>query len=298
MKRLTLDEIADPQAYESLRTELRARIIALKRNRRLGIGDDVSVVFENRETVRWQVQEMLRVERIREPAKIQHELDVYNELIPDESELSATLMIEITDLARIKPELDRLVGIDETVFLVLGAGADEERIAARFDAKQRDEERISAVQYIKFPLSARAAGRLREPSVRARLCIEHPHYAHQADLPPALRESLLADLAGDPQPLLRPAPAGAVREPSDGLLLETARVRARRAPQPAGPGHVVVEPRQEVASLLEAEPALLTELIEVVKRYAREILDERGSCRVLTDLHAGRLRWHVFAPGR
>ena len=117
MKRLTLEDVVGLDAYDALRGAYRDAIIAHKRERRLAIGENVTLLFEDRETLRFQVQEMLWVERIADPDKIQHELDVYNELMPGEGELSATLFVEITDAERIRPELDRLISIDEHVAL-------------------------------------------------------------------------------------------------------------------------------------------------------------------------------------
>jgi hypothetical protein len=133
------------------------------------------------------------VERIDDPGAVQRELDVYNELMPGEGELSATLFIEIPELSRIKEELDRLVGIDEHVSLVLG----DEAVPARFDPKQREADRISAVQYIRFALGPEQRARFADPAVPARLRIDHPAYRHEAPLPPAVRASLAADLRGD-----------------------------------------------------------------------------------------------------
>jgi hypothetical protein len=208
MKPLSLEEIVDIETYEALRPEFLERIIELKRDRRLGVGDRVTLVFENRETVRFQVQEMLRVERIVEASRIQDELDVYNELIPAERELSATLMIEITDLDSIKDELDRLIGLDEHVFLILGRGEDEESIQATFDLKQFEQDRISAVQYLRFPLEARQIERARSESVPLRLRIDHPHYERESTVGAGLRRSLLEDLEQDSEPLLRLRPTG------------------------------------------------------------------------------------------
>ena len=193
MKPLTLDEIAGRRTYEALRPEYRERIIALKERRRVTVGDRVSLVFENRETLRFQVQEMTRVERIDDPAAVQQELDVYNELMPGEGELSATLFIEIPELSRIKEELDRLVGIDEHVSLVLG----DEAVPARFDPKQMEADRISAVQYLRFALDAGQRARFADPAVPVCLRIDHPRYRHETPLPPEVRESLAADLRGE-----------------------------------------------------------------------------------------------------
>ena len=152
MRPLRRDEIVDRERYEALRSDYREAVIAHKRRRRMAVGDRVTLVFEDRETLRFQVQEMLWVERISEPEKIQRELDVYNELMPADRELSATLFIEITDPGAVRPELDRLVGIDEHVALVLSEGKATETIPAHFDPEQFEQDRISAVQYLRFPL--------------------------------------------------------------------------------------------------------------------------------------------------
>jgi len=294
MKPLAIAELVGIDAYEALRDGYRARVMALKAHRRLAVGDRVTLVFENRETIRFQVQEMMRVEQLRDAQKVQAELDVYNELVPGDGELSATLLIEITEAGRIRAELDRLIGLDEQVFLALG----DRRVRARFDAKQLDEERISAVHYLRFALGADGAARLRDAKLPARIAIEHPGYRAEAELPPDVRASLSADLAGEPEPLLAPPPGGGVADARNAVVAASGRVRVRRADRPAGRGHVVVEPIERVASLLDADAALSAELLDAVKREARGVMDRYGSCRVLTELHARELRWHVFAPER
>jgi hypothetical protein len=197
-------EILPLERYAAARDAYRERVIAHKRARRVALGEQATLLFEDRETLRFQVQEMLWVERIAEPAKVQAELDVYNELMPGESELSATLFLEITEAAAIRPTLDRLLGIDRHVQLVLGEAPDETVIAARFDERQFEAARISAVQYLRFPLDAGARERLADLRVRARLRSSHPRYRREAELPPAVRASLVASLAREPEPLLRP----------------------------------------------------------------------------------------------
>jgi hypothetical protein len=296
MKPLALGEIVGLDAYEAERDAYRARVVAAKRLRRLAVGDRVMLLFENRETVRFQVQEMLRVERIRAPERVQHELDVYNELVPRDGELSATLMIEITEPGAIRAELDRLLGIDACVALMLGAGATALRVPAHFDASQLEEDRISAVHYLRFALPAEAVAKLRDRAVPAAIAIDHANYRVAAALPPALRDDLVADLDADPEPLLAPAPGTGVVEANEPMVSASGRVRVRRPEQPAGRGHVVVEPVADVASWLDADPELEAELLAEVKRCARDVAEEHGACRVLCDLHASRLRWHVFAP--
>jgi hypothetical protein len=292
VKPLVLDEIVDVDAYEPLRDAYRERVLAAKRARRIGVGDRVTLVFENRETVRFQVQEMMRIERIRSPEKVQHELDVYNELVPRDGELSATMFIEITDSRSIRGELDRLLGIDACVFLELGG----ERVRAAFDQSQLEEDRISAVHYLRFAVGGGGAAALADPAVAAALAIDHAHYAERAALPAELRESLAADLRGGPVPLLVPALGASVLAASAPVVSAGGRVRVRRADTPAGRGHVVVEPVAEIGSWLDASDALEAELLAELKRVAAEVQARFGACRVVCDLHAPRWRWHVFAP--
>ena len=113
MKPLSASDIAGLAEYEALRPAYREAVIAHKRPRRVPVGDKVTLVFEDRETLRFQIQEMLRIERTSRHQDVQHELDTYNELLPGERQLSATLFVEITDRDQIRSELDRLIGIDE-----------------------------------------------------------------------------------------------------------------------------------------------------------------------------------------
>ena len=296
MRKLALDEIVDADAYEPLRDAYRARVRDYKSARRLPVGDRVTLLFENRETVRFQVQEMLRIERIHSPGRVQHEVDVYNELVPGDGELSATLLIEITDTERIRAELDALLGIDACVFLVLGGGGDALRVRARFDERQIEEERISAVHYLRFDVADIAGERLRDPTVPVRVAIEHPRYRAETPIAGALRASLVVDLGGDPDPLLSPAPGTSAAAAGAPVVTDSGRVRIRRADRPLGRGHVVIEPVAEIGSWFDAAPDLEAELLAEVKRCAREIAERHGSCRVLCDAHAPRLSWHVFAP--
>lgn len=300
MKPLTRAELVDLAAYAGVRDDYRRRVIAYKRSRRVAVGEKVSLVFEDRETIRFQVQEMLWVERIADPEKVQHELDVYNALLPGPGELSATLFIEIPDLPSIRHELQRLLGIDECVSLLLSTDADARRIRARFDASQLSEERISAVHYLRFPADAAAAELLRDPAAHARLCIDHPNYTREVWLSPPLRQSLVADLTGDPDPLLLPGAGQSASVPADPVLFATPDVRAVRAAAPPGADHVIVEPVAGVASLFEAGPELQRELLEAVKRAAADLVRRHGGCRIHTDVgdRSDGLRWHLHAPAR
>ena len=194
MQKLTIADIKDLVEYEKIREGFRRRIIEVKARRRVTVGDRVSFVFENRETALSQVQEMVRAERIVDPQKIQFEIDTYNALIPAPGELSATLFIEITDAADIRRELDRLIGLDGpgVVWFDLGSAG---RVGGLFEAGHSNEERISAVHYVKFPF----APAQREAFSQAGdlfLVIDHPAYRHRALVADATRRALAEDLAG------------------------------------------------------------------------------------------------------
>jgi len=195
MKKLTTDDVRNLYEYEKIRDDFRRRIIALKQHRRLPVGDKVSLVFENRETVRFQVQEMIRAERMVDEGRIQDEIDVYNQILPDSGELSATLFIEITTPADIKPELDRFQGVDrgDCVFFELGGRT---RVYGRFEEGHSKEDKISAVHYVRFPFTRVEQDRFRDTTVTLDLVIDHPNYAARTSLTTEQREALAQDFEG------------------------------------------------------------------------------------------------------
>ena len=190
MQKLTLRDVYPPALYEPIRDDMRRRIIALKKARRVGLGPNLTLVFENRATMIFQVCEMLRAEGIVEPDRIQAEIDVYNSLLPDPGELSATLFVEITEEADIRPVLRRMVGIDAHVALEV----DGQRLAAVFEAGRSEEERVSSVQYVRFPLDAAARRALATAGASLALVSDLPGYQHRAPLGEDTRLSLAADL--------------------------------------------------------------------------------------------------------
>lgn len=190
MHKIRLDEIVGLERYEQLRDEFRRRIIALKRNRRVPVGDRLTFVFENHDTMLFQTQEMLRAEHIADIDKVREELAVYNDLVPNPGELSATLLIEITDSDRIREDLQSLIGIDEHVFLEVG----DDKIQAAFEPGRSDDERLSAVQYVRFDLPPHARERFVAGEASVRLIVDHPRYKHATALEGPVRESLAADL--------------------------------------------------------------------------------------------------------
>lgn len=194
MNKVSLDEIVGNERYEQIRDEFRRHIIELKKRRRIAVGDRVTLVFENHETMLFQVQEMLRAESIVDLDKVREEIDVYNALIPERDELSATLLIEITDSDQIRAELVKLIGIDESLWLEIGADV---RVQATFEPGRSKEDKLSAVQYVRFPLAGAAGTAFRDVSQPARLLIDHPNYHASARIEGAVRESLAADLNGE-----------------------------------------------------------------------------------------------------
>ncbi len=194
MEKLTIADIKDLTEYEKTREAFRKRIIDLKARRRVEVGPRVTLVFENRETALSQVQEMVRAERMVKEEQIQHEIDTWNELIPERGELSATLFIEITDAADIRKELDGFLGLDKpgAVYLEIEG---EGRAVAQFEAGHSTEQRISAVHYVRFRLTPGQAHALIEGRAPVTLVIDHPRYRERAVIEGEIRKSLASDLA-------------------------------------------------------------------------------------------------------
>lgn len=194
MNQLTQADLLPPDEYERQREVYRRSIIDLKRRRRIGVGEKITMVFENRETLRFQIQEMIRVERIVEPKKVQDELDVYNALLPRSGELSATLLIELTEAETMKHWLDLFMGLDQGQKLGLRAGGDI--VYGEFEGGHSHETKISAVHFVRFrPTPAMVTG-LADPAVRVALSVRHAGYEADAEVPWAMRQEWLTDLRG------------------------------------------------------------------------------------------------------
>ena len=189
MKPVQLSEIRNITAYELERRTWRPEIMALKDRRRVRVGDHLTFLFENRDTVRYQIQEMMRIERIVEPEAIRHELDTYNELVPGPQELSASLLIEYDSEEERKVRLHELLGLENHIWLVVGNTAP---VQARFDTRQISTDRISSVQYIKFRLAPEQVARWSEG---ARLVVNHPKYRAEQALTPEQVQELAKDFA-------------------------------------------------------------------------------------------------------
>lgn len=202
---LTLDHILDLRAYERVREDFRARVMARKRRRRVALGPIMTAVFECADTVRFQVQEMARVERILTDEGIQAELDVYNRLLPAPGELSATLFVELTSEADLRHWLPRLVGIERALAVELApaGGAPAVAVAGVPEAAHAEsltrEAVTPAVHYLRFPFTGDEVARF--AAGPAALVARHPAYEARAELGGDTREELLADLQGRTVPL-------------------------------------------------------------------------------------------------
>lgn len=192
MQKLTRADIKAPAEYAPERDAFRRAIIALKAKRRVHLGDRVTLVFENRDTMRFQIQEMCRIERIGDDAGIQAEVDVYNELIPDANELSASLFIEVPEEDQIKPILDSFIGLDRGERLRFEF--DCERVPAQFEEGHSEEDRIAAVHYVRFAFTPEQRAAF-ERAAHVALVLDHPGYERRTELAPETLAELRADLS-------------------------------------------------------------------------------------------------------
>ena len=188
---ITRRDIKGPVLYGPIRDDFRQRVIALKRPRRIVLGDRVALVFENRHTLLLQIEEMCRAEGLTRDDQIEAEIEVYNELMPTERSLSATLFIELPQDADPYVALKQLVGLDEHVVLHVGPHA----IRAAFEPGRSTEDRISAVQYTRYPLSTEARAALVTPGTPVAVEIDHPNYRYRVVGSEELRASLAGDYA-------------------------------------------------------------------------------------------------------
>lgn len=190
MRKLTVDDIADHRAYERERPGFRDHIIAMKRRRRIALGDLLSIVFENTDTMRWQVQEMARAERMLSDDAIAEEVNTYNELIPGDGELSGTLFVELTGDVQLREWLPKLVNVQHSVRFDLADGS-------HVDAVPDDEERLTrddvtaTVHYLKFPFTGRQQQLL--TAGPARIVVDHPLYRAVVELGDDQRAELARD---------------------------------------------------------------------------------------------------------
>ena len=194
MQLVTRQEILPLSEYEMVREHFRARVIAEKKGRRVNIGDRISAVFENHDTVLVQIQEMLRTERITKERAIAHEIETYNQLVPGKDELSLTAMIEIDDRETREKFLVDARGIEKCFSLHVTLGETDETCPAKWDESRSEPDRASAVLYLKIPLTPAAASAVRTGKASAELAIDHPAYSVRAHIAAGTLVNLAEDL--------------------------------------------------------------------------------------------------------
>jgi len=193
MTRITRDSLMTLETYARERPQFRTRVISHKKNRTLHLGEHVTLIFEDELTIRYQVQEMLRVERIFEEAGIQGELDAYNPLIPDGANWKATMMLEYPDVEMRQRMLARLIGIEDRVWVQVEGHARVYAIADE-DLERDSGEKTSSVHFLRFELDPIMVGAAQR-GARLAIGVDHPQYrAAIEDVPPAVRSSLANDL--------------------------------------------------------------------------------------------------------
>jgi hypothetical protein len=193
MHPLTRENLFSLEQYAEKRPDFRAQVIEHKKDRRVDIGPNLSLYFEDRLTIQYQVQEMLRIERIFEADAIQEELDAYNPLIPDGSNLKCTAMLEFEEVAVRKERLAQLVGIENLVWLQV-AGFDKVYAIANEDLERSTEEKTSAVHFMRFELSGAMKEALRN-GAGLTFGTDHAGYPYTNEVSEETRQALLGDLA-------------------------------------------------------------------------------------------------------
>jgi hypothetical protein len=186
---ITRLDIKGPAMYAHIRDDYRNRVIELKKARRVIIGPTLEIVFDNRLTLTMQIEEICRLENLVLDDQIQTEIDLTNQLMPTETSLAATLFVPLPQDDQLKEKLAALVGIDEHVVLHLGQRA----IRAAFEPGRSTEEKISAVQYMRFPLTDADRAALADTGTKIAVEVDHPNYRYRVECPDALRASLAGD---------------------------------------------------------------------------------------------------------
>ena len=194
MQKLTTQDLMTLETYARERPAFRSKVIAHKKSRTVGVGPNTTWLFEDRQTIQYQVQEMLRTERIFEPEGIAEELNAYNPLIPDGRNWKATLLVEFADPSTRPAHLARLIGIEDRCYVQV---ADFDRVyaIADEDLERENDTKTSSVHFLRFELSDAMVAALRGGS-RLVAGIDHPNYTHSNDsIADATREALIADFA-------------------------------------------------------------------------------------------------------
>lgn len=193
MPQITLDSLLSLETYARQRAEIRDRVMAHKKSRKLHLGDNLTLIFEDEQTIRYQIQEMLRVERTFEEAGILDELAAYNPLVPDGSNFKATMMVEYPDVDERRAALAKLIGVEDRVWIQI-AGQPRVYAIADEDLERENEEKTSSVHFLRFELTPDMKRSFQSGASLA-AGVDHPVYSVTLDpVPEELQRSLLADL--------------------------------------------------------------------------------------------------------
>ena len=191
---LTHDQLFSLEQYARIRKDFRAKVIAHKKIRVVPVGPNATLHFEDKLTMQYQVQEMLRLERLFEPEAIQEELDVYNPLIPDGNNWKATFMVEFSDEVERKVQLARLIGIEDRVWVQV-SGHDRVFAIADEDLERENADKTSSVHFVRFELTPAMVAAVKAGAAIS-IGIEHENYRYAIEpVQPAVRDALAADLA-------------------------------------------------------------------------------------------------------
>ena len=193
MKTLSASTLMNIIEYEKVRHTYRQDIIAYKKNRRISLGPNVMLTFENEKTLTFQIQEIMRAERLVHDEQIQEEVDVYNTIMPPENGLSATLFIEVVEEAKIRPVLNKFIGLTDRQSLYLDING--EKIYAEFEQGREEENKISSVHYVQFQFSSEQKNNFTDSESKTKLGIDYKDYKYTETVPEGLQRSLCEDLS-------------------------------------------------------------------------------------------------------
>ena len=192
MKKLELASLLNIIEYEKVRDEYRKDIILYKMNRRIALGPNVTVVFENERTLSFQIQEIMRAERLVHDEQILEEIEVYNSIMPPVNGLSATLFIEITDENKIKSILNDFIGLTDGDYLYFDIGGD--KVYAKFEQGREEEDKISSVHYVQFFFDKNQKTKFIDSSKKVSIVIDYKNYIYSEIVKDRMRSSLYKDL--------------------------------------------------------------------------------------------------------
>jgi len=192
MKPIVITDLMNIIEYEKVRNDYRSELMDYKKKRRISLGPNITITFENRKTMKFQIQEMMRAERMVHDNQIQEEIDVYNSLLPLVNGLSATLFIEVTDEAQIRPVLNQFIGLTEVKAIYFGI--EDQKIYAEFETGREESNKISSVHYIQFNFKDTAKAAFLDNPQLVKLIINYKNYTYSETINEGMHKSWSEDL--------------------------------------------------------------------------------------------------------